>query len=223
MSVIWTFDGIENKHDVYRESLREHAMKIMNFEKKKMIPLTNEQQESYEKIIIYSICKKKDKQNTLMIKIIVNYKNYRKVKRHHHFTSKCRGAAHSICNLKYNIPKENPVVSHNGLHYDYHFIIKEPAEDFERKLNCLGESTEKYKTFSFPTIKEVTRIDKNRKEVIKNISCKLKFVDSARFIPISVSNLVDNFAKGIHKIKCKNEQNNKKCKTCGNKYKFNNI
>ena len=56
MSTIWTFDGIENKHDVYRgdngmnnfcESLREHAMKIINFEKKKMIPLKNKQKESY--------------------------------------------------------------------------------------------------------------------------------------------------------------------------------
>ena len=56
MSTIWTFDGIENKHDVYRgdndmnnfcESLREHAMKIINFEKKKIIPLKNKQKESY--------------------------------------------------------------------------------------------------------------------------------------------------------------------------------
>ena len=45
---IWTFHSTEDKHDVYRsedvtkkfcESLREHAVKISNFEKKKMIPL----------------------------------------------------------------------------------------------------------------------------------------------------------------------------------------
>ena len=51
MSTIWIFNGIENKHYVYRgetcmkkfcESLREHAMKKINFEKKKMISLTNE-------------------------------------------------------------------------------------------------------------------------------------------------------------------------------------
>ena len=43
--MIWTFDGIENKHDVHRgkdgmkrfcELLREHAIKIINFEKKKV-------------------------------------------------------------------------------------------------------------------------------------------------------------------------------------------
>ena len=33
----------------FSESLREHAMKLINFEKKKMIPLTNKQQESYGK------------------------------------------------------------------------------------------------------------------------------------------------------------------------------
>ena len=52
MSMIWTFDGIENKHDVYRDeedcikkvcrTLREQAMKITNFERKKMIPLIKE-------------------------------------------------------------------------------------------------------------------------------------------------------------------------------------
>ena len=47
-------------------------------------------------------------------------KNYRKVKAQYHYTGKYRGAAHSICNLKYNTPKEIP----NGSNYDYHFIIK---------------------------------------------------------------------------------------------------
>ena len=49
-----TFNGIERKSNVYRvedcmkrfyESLRNQAMKKINFEKKKMIPLTNEQKQ----------------------------------------------------------------------------------------------------------------------------------------------------------------------------------
>ena len=57
VSTVWIFDGMENTHNVYRgedyvkkfcESLWNHAMKINNFEKKKMIPLTKEQWESYE-------------------------------------------------------------------------------------------------------------------------------------------------------------------------------
>ena len=35
-----------------------------------------------------------------------------------------RGAAHSICNLKYSVSKEILIVFHNGSNYDFHFIIK---------------------------------------------------------------------------------------------------
>ena len=50
--------------------------------------------------------------------------------------------------------------------------------------------------------KKVTRIDKNGKEITKTISYRLQFIDSARFMASSISNLVNYFAKGIHKIKC---------------------
>ena len=36
-----------------------------------------------------------------------------------------------------------------------------------------------------------------------------------------LSNLVDNLAEGIHKIKCKYSHNDKKCDTCRIKYKGN--
>ena len=53
----------------------------------------------------------------------------------------------------------------------------------------------------------------------KNIFYKLQFFDSARFMASSLSNLVDNLAKRIHKIKCKDEHNNNRCETYGIKYK----
>ena len=43
----------------------------------------------------------------------------------------CRGTAHNICNLRCKTPKEIPVVFHNGSKYDYHFLIKELAEEFK--------------------------------------------------------------------------------------------
>ena len=52
MSTIWSFDNIENKHTSYRgedcmkkfcESLREHSKNIINFEEKKMLPLTKKE------------------------------------------------------------------------------------------------------------------------------------------------------------------------------------
>ena len=57
------------------------------------------------------------------------FKLCKKVRDHCHFKGKFRGAAHSICNLHYKIPKEIPVKIHNGSKYDYHFIIKELAEE----------------------------------------------------------------------------------------------
>ena len=55
MSTISSFKSIENEHDVYRskdcmkmfcEFLREHAMKIVNFKRKKLTLLIKEQHES---------------------------------------------------------------------------------------------------------------------------------------------------------------------------------
>ena len=56
-----------------------------------------------------------------------NFDLYKKVKDHCHYTKKFRGAAHSICNLRYKIPKKISVVFHNGSTYDHHFIIKQLA------------------------------------------------------------------------------------------------
>ena len=79
MSTIWSFDGIENKHVVYRgkdcmkkfcESLREHAMKVIKFENKK-IPLTSKEYKLYLNSTNCHICKKCLKINTQVIKIIV--------------------------------------------------------------------------------------------------------------------------------------------------------
>ena len=52
-----------------------YAVKIIDFKKKKMTPLINEQQESYEKEKICNICKISLDINTMMIKIIVMLKD----------------------------------------------------------------------------------------------------------------------------------------------------
>ena len=96
---------------------------------------------------------------------------------------KIRGAAHSKCNLNYKVPKDIPVIIHNAS-YDTHFIINQLAEEFKVELNCIGENMEKYITFSVPIKKEC---DDN-----KTITYKLSFIDSFRFMPTSLSELVDN-------------------------------
>ena len=80
--------------------------------------------------------------------------------------------------------KNIPIVFHDGSNYDYHFIIKELAEEFKKQFICSGENTEKYITFTVPIEKEVTRIDKNGEGITKNISYILQFIDSVRFMAI---------------------------------------
>ena len=172
--------------------------------KEEMIAFTKEQQESHEKTTICCISKEHFEHK------YTSDKNYRKVKDHCHYTGKYKSAVHSICNLKCNILKKISVFFRDVLNYNYHFIIRKLAKNFEGELNCLGESAEKYKTFSVPITKEVEKIDKNGEEVTKTVYFKLQFIDSARFMASSLLSLCDNLANEIHNIKCKHGHDNKK-------------
>ena len=192
-----SFDKTKNKLDYYRadncmekfcKDLREHATKIINYEKKKMIPLTKKEEKNHNKQKVCYICKKEF--NT-------DDKKHYKVKDHCHYTGKYRGAAHNICNLRYRIPKEIPIVFHNGSIYDYNFIIKELVKEFDGNFECLGENREKYKTFSVPIKKEI----KNKNKIIE-ITYKIKFIDSDRFMSTLLSKLVDNLSERIHNNRC---------------------
>ena len=151
-----------------------------------MIPLTDNENKSYEKQKECDICKKE----------FCYDKNKDKVKDHCHYAGKFRGAAHSTCNLRYKVPQEIPVVFHNGSTYDYYFIIKQLAEEFKVQFNCLGENAENSITFSVPIYKE--------NDDSKTITQRLRFIDSYRLMSASLSDLVSNLSK----------INNKDCKAC---------
>ena len=168
------------------KDLREHATKIINYEKKKMIPLTTEEKIYHNEQEICYICKKEFNKN--------DEKNY-KVKDHCHYTGKYRGAAHNICNLRYKILKEIPIVFHNGSIYDYHFIIKELVKEFDGNFEFLGENTEKYITFSVPIKKEIRNND-------IEITYTIKFIDSYRFMAMPLLKLIENLSEGLHNNKC---------------------
>ena len=153
-----------------------------------MIPLTKKEEKNNNKQEVYYICKKEF--NT-------DDKKHYKVKDHCHYWGKYRGAAHNTCNLRYRIPKEIPIVLHNGSTYDYHFIIKELVKEFDGNFECLGENTGKYITFSVPLKKEI----KNKNKIIE-ITYKIKSIDSYRFISTSLSKLVDNLSEGLHNNRC---------------------
>ena len=109
-----SFDEEENKLDYCRgkdcieklcKKLKERVMKIINYEEK-MITLTNEENKSYEEQEACYICNEKFCAN----ESDEIYKNRRKVKDHCHYNRKFRGPAHSICNLKYKVPEDIPIV-----------------------------------------------------------------------------------------------------------------
>ena len=159
-----------------------------------MIPLTKKEEKHDNKQKVCYICKKEF--NT-------DDKKHYKVKDHCDYMGKYRGVAHNFCNLRYTIPKEISIVFHNGYTYDYHFIIKELVKEFDGNFECLGKNTEKYITFSVPLKKEI----KNKNTIIE-ITYKIKFTDSFRFMSTSLSKLVDNLSEGLHNNRCVD------CKSC---------
>ena len=78
-----------------------------------------------------------------------------------------RSTAHNTCNSKNNISKKTSIVFHNGYNYNYHFIIKEIAEECEGQFLCSWENTEKYITFSVLK-RSVSEIHKKRKKKLRN-------------------------------------------------------
>ena len=168
--------------------------------RQKMVPLTHKENKSYKNQKVCYIYKKgfstddddddDDDDN--------GDKKYHKIRDHCHFTGKYRGAAYNICNLRYKTPKEIPIVFHNGSAYDYYFIIKKLAKEFDGQFECLGENTENYITFSITVEKE---LDNG-----KAIKYKIKFIDT--FMSSSLSNLIDNLSERVHSDKCTD------CKSC---------
>ena len=53
-------------------------------------------------------------------------------------------------------------------------------------------NTKKYKTFFVLIEKQIIKTDKDDNENVVSISYKVKFIDCARFMATSLSNLVDN-------------------------------
>ena len=98
-------------------------MKYIWFKKKIIEVITKEQQELQENAKIYISRKMFDYKYAWD-------KKYYKVRDHRHYTGEYRVATHSTCNITYSVPKGIAIIFHNGWNYDYHFTIKELAEEF---------------------------------------------------------------------------------------------
>ena len=73
-----------------------------------MLPLTKKGLKSHQDAKVCYICGK------IILKKLSKSINYWKIGDHCIYAGKYRGATHSICNLKFNVPREILVVFHNG-------------------------------------------------------------------------------------------------------------
>ena len=127
-----------------------------------MLMLTDEGNKFYEEQNVCYICKKEFSDDDDHDDDDDDNKKYKKVRNHCHYTGKYRGAAQNICNLRYKTPKKIPIVFHNGSTYDYHFIVKQLAREFDGQFKCLGENTQKYITFPVPIKKRLIMVKQLR-------------------------------------------------------------
>ena len=120
-----------------------------------------------------------------------NEPNNKKVRYHCHYTGLYRGAAHNNCNLKYRIPDYIPIVFHN-LNYDAHLFIKELGKRFNKNdTGVIAENKEKYVSFNVKINVKVAGVrNEDGTEVYKII--QLRFVDSLRFMALSLEKLASN-------------------------------
>ena len=175
----------DNVPRLFIESLEKDIKEIYNkFKIPKKMVMTREDKIDYKKATHCHICENGISKEG-------DDPRFKKVRDHCHLTGKFRGAAHSMCNLKYRLPKFYPVIFHNLSGYDSHLFIKNLGKS-EGYIDCIPNNEEKYISFTKHIIVDKF-IDKQGKE--KEVMRELRFIDSFKFMATSLDNLVKNLPK----------------------------
>ena len=102
----------DNVPQLFIKSLESDIKEIYNrFKIPKKMVMTAKDKIDYKKATICHICERGIPKEG-------DDPRFKKVRDHCHLTGKFRGAAHSMCNLKYRLPKFYPVIFHNLSGYD---------------------------------------------------------------------------------------------------------
>ena len=163
-----TYHRGDNALSAFCKEIRNLAYKFINIYKQPMIDLTELEIHEYENAEYCHICKK----------VFGEAKKHRKVRDHDHYTGTFRGAAHSICNLRYSTQKDISVFFHDGTNYDFNLVINQLAKKFRLELHFIPLNGEKFMSFSIPIRKKVEANSKNTKKML--LTSNLKFIDSER-------------------------------------------
>ena len=166
----------EDAMQKFVEWLENDVKEIANIPEKKMIFKIQEQQQ-YEKETKCWI-RKEDL-------------NDDKVRDHCHYTGRYQGAAHNSCNLEYRKPNFTPVVFHNLSGYDSHLFIKNLGFT-AGNIDCIPNNEERY--ISFTKNIEVGSYMNSAGET-KPKYHKIRFIDSFKFMDVSLEKLVNNLSE----------------------------
>ena len=169
----------ENIAKIFVEKIKEVTKGIYNdfYLRPKPLRLNRAEQKSFEEATICHICSRELGED--------------KVRDHCHFTGKYRGAAHNGCNINCRKPKVLPVIFHNLQGYDAHLFIKQLYR-LKGDLECIPSTEEKYISF-YKKIK-VDEFYSPKKGKMEDITFKIKFIDSFKFLQTSLANLVSNLS-----------------------------
>ncbi|XP_055309888.1 uncharacterized protein LOC129573423, partial [Sitodiplosis mosellana] len=160
----------------------EHLMESIIWPKihgNKRMMLTPQEQKDFNAASVCHICNEH----------FNNENNNKKVRDHCHLTGVYRGAAHSKCNMKYQVSKSVPVVFHN-LDYDSHFLIEKLANLIEGRISIIPKNCEHYLAFT----KDLDNFDNDDDDANGDSANyrdkpRLRFIDSYRFLQCSLAEL----------------------------------
>ena len=99
----------------------------------------------------------------------IKNKKCRKVRDHCYYTGEYRSATHSLCNLKYGVPKEIPIVFHNRSNYLLCYNNRTNRKVW-RKVQLFRTKNWKINNIFIFNTKKVTKIDKNGEQITETIS-----------------------------------------------------
>ena len=143
----------------------------LNLPKKEMIPLSDLEWKKFREADVCWLCRKEFGEDT-------------RVRDHCHFTGKFRGAAHGLCNLKFQRPKFTPVFFHNLQNYDAHLFVRALGlVDEVLSIKWIPNNEEKYISFSF------------KFELEGGGKHEIRFLDSFKFLKDALSELVKALPK----------------------------
>ena len=104
---------------------------------------------------------------------------------------------HSICNLRYKIPRHIPIVFYNLSRYDAHLFIRELGKKFDTgKIGVISEN-KKYISLNVDVVVDWYEDELGR---IKEKKIQLRFIDSMRFMASSLDSLTNNLVKDGRKL-----------------------